>query len=82
MSDDLIYYDLLKKLKERDVWNLIIKKEKNRREELKNKFRRWNTNSVFIKIIKDFDRELMKLLNENDCPFDIYAFSKWLYLKI
>jgi len=74
-DEDLIDYDLLKKLKENYTIKLIIKKEKNRRAELKNQFRRWNTNNVFIKIIKEFDKKLLIWLNENDCPFDVYTFS-------
>ena len=65
-DDDLIDYELLKKLKERNVLNLIIKKEKKRLE-LKKQFRKWNDRNIFTKIIKDFDKELMLWLNKNEC---------------
>ena len=71
---DLIYFDLLKKLNNLDSRkNNIIK---NKREEIKIQFRGWCHNDIFLKIIKDVDKELMIWLNDNSCPWDTYVFHK------
>ena len=70
-GDDLIDYELLKKLKEINAQKLIIK---NKREEIKKQFLGWDKNDLFTKIIKDLDKELLLWLKENNCPWNEKTF--------
>ena len=75
-GDDLIDFDLLKKLKKADTRQIIIDNKKKIREELALlDWDGWAANDIVSKIIQDGDIELIIWINEYLCPWDYVTFN-------